>query len=68
LKLNHTVAALTQIQAKVVQVRNDRRPRPKRLSSSWKRQTRSLYVLGFSSADLDQNQITDYLTWSFSRS
>ena len=43
LHLNYdTNAALTQIQAKVAQVRNDLPRKPKRPSSSWKRQTTSL--------------------------
>ncbi|HVS31077.1 MAG TPA: efflux RND transporter permease subunit [Thermoanaerobaculia bacterium] len=64
LKLNYdTNAALTQIQSKVAQVRNDLPPEAEapiieletsdnQFPSAW---------LGFSSVDLDQNQITDYL-------
>ena len=55
LKLNYDAnAALTQIQAKVAQVRNDLPPEADN-------QFAAMY-LGFSSPDLDQNQITDYLT------
>lgn len=65
LKLNYnTSAALTQIQAKVAQVRNDLPPEAQapviELQTSDDRFA-SLY-LAFSSKDLDQNQITDYLT------
>src|SRR5213080_4955332 len=65
LKLNFdTNAALTQIQAKVAQVRNDLPPEAEapiiQLETADDRFA-ALY-LGFSSADLDQNQITDYLT------
>jgi multidrug efflux pump len=64
LKLNYdTNAALTQIQSKVAQVRNqlppeaeapiiDLQPSDAQLAAAY---------LGFSSPDLDQNQITDYL-------
>jgi multidrug efflux pump len=65
LKLNYdTNAALTQIQAKVAQVRNQLPPEAEapvidlQLADSL---IAAMY-LGFSSADLDQNQITDYLT------
>src|SRR6266702_593304 len=65
LKLNYdTNAALTQIQAKVAQVRNDLPPEaeaPIIELETADTQFASVY-LGFSSADLDQNQITDYLT------
>ena len=65
LKLNYdTNAALTQIQAKVAQVRNDLPPEaeaPIIELETADNQFAALY-LGFSSADLDQNQITDYLT------
>src|SRR6201993_3568781 len=65
LKLNYdTNAALTQIQAKVAQVRNDLPPEaeaPVIDLQTADNQFASMY-LGFSSADLDQNQITDYLT------
>src|ERR1700756_2531120 len=65
LKLNYdTNAALTQIQAKVAQVRNDLPPEAEApvidLQTADDRFA-ALY-LGFSSSDLDQNQITDYLT------
>jgi multidrug efflux pump len=65
LKLNYdTNAALTQIQAKVAQVRNDLPPEAEapiiELETS-DSQFASAY-LSFYSADLDQNQITDYLT------
>jgi multidrug efflux pump len=65
LKLNYdTNAALTQIQAKVAQVRNDLPPEaeaPVIDLQTADNQFAALY-LGFSSKDLDQNQITDYLT------
>src|SRR5919107_4334348 len=64
LKLNYdTNAALTQIQAKVAQVRNDLPPEaeaPIIEVETADTQFAAMY-LGFSSADLDQNQITDYL-------
>ena len=65
LKLNYdTNAALTQIQAKVAQVRNDLPPEAEapiiELQTS-DSEFAAMY-LGFSSADLDPNQITDYLT------
>ena len=65
LKLNYdTNAALTQIQAKVAQVRNQLPPEAEapiidlQTSDS---QFAAAY-LGFASKELDQNQITDYLT------
>jgi multidrug efflux pump len=65
LKLNHdTNAALTQIQAKVAQVRNDLPPEaeaPIIELETADNQFAAMY-LGFSSNDLDPNQITDYLT------
>src|SRR6187551_1171524 len=65
LKLNYdTNAALTQIQAKVAQVRNDLPPEaeaPIINLETADSQFASMY-LGFSSTDLDENQITDYLT------
>jgi multidrug efflux pump len=65
LKLNYdTSAALTQIQAKVAQVRNDLPPEaeaPEIELETADNQFAAMY-LGFSSAELDQNQITDYLT------
>jgi multidrug efflux pump len=64
LKLNYdTNAALTQIQAKVAQVRNDLPPEaqaPVIDLQTADSQFASMY-LGFGSDDLDQNQITDYL-------
>ena len=65
LKLNYdTNAALTQIQAKLAQVRNDLPPEsqaPVIDLQTADNQFAAMY-LGFSSASLDQNQITDYLT------
>jgi signal transduction histidine kinase len=65
LKINYdTTAALTQIQAKVAQVRNDLPPDaqiPVIDLQTADTEFAAMY-LGFSSADLDQNQITDYLT------
>jgi multidrug efflux pump len=65
LKLNYdTNAALTQIQAKVAQVRNDLPPEaeaPIIQLETADTQFAAMY-LGFSSSDLDQTQITDYLT------
>jgi multidrug efflux pump len=65
LKLNYdTNAALTQIQAKVAQVRNDLPPEaeaPVIELEMADNQFAALYI-GFSSANLDPNQITDYLT------
>jgi multidrug efflux pump len=65
LTLNYdTNAALTQIQAKVAQVRNELPPEaeaPIIELETADTQFAAMYI-GFSSADLDQNQITDYLT------
>src|SRR5512139_3029845 len=65
LKLNYdTNAALTQIQAKVAQVRNILPPEaeaPVIELETADDQFAAMYI-GFSSKDLDQNQITDYLT------
>jgi multidrug efflux pump len=65
LNLNYdTNAALTQIQAKVAQVRNDLPPEaeaPVIELEMADNQFAALY-LSFSSENLDQNQITDYLT------
>ena len=65
LKLNYdTNAALTQIQAKVAQVRNNLPPEaeaPIIELQTADNQFAAMY-LSFSSAQLDQNQITDYLT------
>src|ERR671923_2525292 len=65
LQLNYdTNDALTQIQAKVAQVRNNLPPEAEAPIIELEMadtQFASLY-LGFSSANLDQNQITDYLT------
>src|SRR5215468_4817777 len=65
LKLNYdTNAALTQIQAKVAQVRNELPPEaeaPIIDLQTADNQFAAIY-LGFSSSDLDSNQITDYLT------
>src|ERR1700726_1491720 len=65
LKINYdTTAALTQIQAKVAQVRNDLPPDaqvPVIDLQTADTQFAAIY-LGFSSAAIDQNQITDYLT------
>ena len=65
LRLNYdTNAALTQIQAKVAQVRNDLPPEaeaPVIELETADAQFAAMY-LGFSSPDLDENQITDYLT------
>ncbi len=64
LKLNYdTSAALTQIQAKVAQVRNDLPPEaeaPIIELETADTQFAAMYV-GFASNALDQNQITDYL-------
>src|SRR5690349_24236926 len=64
LKLNYdTNAALTQIQAKVAQVRNDLPPEaeaPVIELQTADNQFAAMYM-GFSSPDLDQNQISDYL-------
>src|SRR5579872_4202425 len=65
LKLNYdTNAALTQIQSKVAQVRNQLPPEaeaPVIDLETADTQFAAMYI-GFSSKDLDQNQITDYLT------
>jgi multidrug efflux pump len=65
LKLNYdTNAALTQIQAKVAQVRNDLPPEaeaPIIELETADTQFAAMYI-GFSSGDLDQAQLTDYLT------
>jgi multidrug efflux pump len=65
LKLNYdTSAALTQIQAKVARVRNDLPPEsqaPVIELETADNQFAAVY-LGFSAPNLDQNQITDYLT------
>ncbi|MGB8354707.1 MAG: efflux RND transporter permease subunit, partial [Chthoniobacteraceae bacterium] len=65
LKLNYdTNAASTQIQAKVTQVRNNLPPQaqePTITVQNTDDTTASMY-LSFYSKDLDQNQITDYLT------
>jgi multidrug efflux pump len=65
LKLNYdTNAALTQVQAKVAQVRNDLPPEaqaPVIEVSTADVQFAAMYI-GFASTSLDQNQITDYLT------
>src|SRR5512135_674619 len=65
LKLNYdTSAALTQIQAKVAQVRNDLPPEaeaPVIELETADTQFAAMY-LGFASNELDQNQISDYLT------
>ena len=65
LKLNYdTNAALTQIQAKVAQVRNDLPPEaeaPIIEMETADNQFAAIYI-GFSSDELDQNQMTDYLT------
>src|SRR6202795_1425172 len=64
LKLNYdTNAALTQIQSKVAQVRNDLPPEaeaPIMNLETADNQFAAIY-LGFSSTELDQTQITDYL-------
>ena len=64
LELNYdTNAALTQLQAKVAQVRNDLPPEaeaPKIELETADQQFAAIY-LGFSSPDLDPNQVTDYL-------
>src|SRR3982751_2827409 len=65
LRLNYdTNAALTQVQAKVAQVRNDLPPEaeaPIIELETADNQFAAVY-LSFSSNDLDENQITDYLT------
>src|SRR5688572_28506375 len=64
LKLNYdTNAALTQIQSKVAQVRNDLPPEaeaPIIQLETADNQFAAMYI-GFSSAELDETQITDYL-------
>src|ERR687896_526054 len=65
LRLNYdTNAALTQIQAKVAQVRNDLPPEAEapRIELETADQQFAAIYMGFSSKDLDPNQITDYLT------
>lgn len=65
LKLNFdTNAALTQIQAKVAQVRNDLPPEAEApiIEVESKDSEFAAMYLSFYSKDLDQNQITDYLT------
>jgi multidrug efflux pump len=65
LKLNYdTNAALTQIQAKVAQVRNTLPPEaeaPVIEMATADNQFAAMYI-GFSAKDLDANEITDYLT------
>src|ERR1700692_1360705 len=65
LKLNFdTNAALTQIQAKVNQVKNDLPPEsqvPVIDLETADQQFAAMYI-GFAAKDLDENQITDYLT------
>jgi multidrug efflux pump len=65
LKLNYdTNAALTQIQAKVAQVRNDLPPEaqaPVIELETAEHQFAAMYI-GFASQTFDQNQITEYLT------
>src|SRR5512146_1900132 len=65
LKLNYdTNAALTQIQAKVAEVRNTLPPEaeaPVIEMATADNQFAAMYI-GFSAKDLDENQITDYLT------
>ncbi len=65
LKLNYdTNAALTQIQSKVAQVRNQLPPEaeaPVIEMQTADNEFASMYI-GFSAKDLDENQITDYLT------
>ncbi|HEY5907216.1 MAG TPA: efflux RND transporter permease subunit, partial [Vicinamibacteria bacterium] len=65
LRLNYdTSAALTQVQAKVAQVRNDLPPEaeaPIIELETADNQFAAMYI-GFSADELDQNQITDYLT------
>jgi multidrug efflux pump len=65
LKINYdTTAALTQVQAKVAQVRNDLPPDaqiPVIDLTTADTEFAAMYI-GISSANLDQNQITDYLT------
>src|SRR5213596_1134404 len=64
LKLNYdTNAALTQVQAKVAQVRNDLPPEAQApvIGLETADNRFAAVYLSFSAADLDQNQITDYL-------
>jgi multidrug efflux pump len=65
LKLNYdTSAALTQLQAKVAQVRNELPPEaeaPIIELETADSEFAAMYI-GFASNELDQNQITDYLT------
>jgi multidrug efflux pump len=65
LKLNYdTNAALTQVQAKVNQVKNDLPPEsqvPVIDLQTADQQFAAMYI-GFAAKDLDENQITDYLT------
>jgi multidrug efflux pump len=65
LKLNYdTNAALTQIQSKVAQVRNDLPPEAEApiIDLQTADNEFAAMYMGFSSTDLDENQITDYLT------
>ena len=65
LQLNYdTNAALTQIQSKVAQVRNDLPPEAEApvINVETADNRFAAIYLGFSSPDLDPNQITDYLT------
>lgn len=65
LKLNYdTNAALTQIQSKVAQVRNQLPPEAESpiIQLVTADSEMAAAYLGFSAKDLDQNQITDYLT------
>ena len=65
LELNYdTDSALTQIQAKVAQVRNDLPPEAEApiIELETADNQFALMYIGFASDDLDQNQITDYLT------
>src|SRR4030081_632442 len=65
LKLNYdTNAALTQIQAKVAQVKNDLPPESQVpvIDLQTADPQCAAMSLGFASDELDQNQITDYLT------
>lgn len=65
LELNYdTNAALTQIQSKVAQVRNDLPPEAEVpiIDLSTADDEFAAAYIGFSSDELDQNQITDYLT------
>src|SRR6266850_1652844 len=65
LKLNYdTNAALTQIQSKVAQVRNQLPPEAEApiIDLQTSDSDFAAGYLGFAARDLDQNQITDYLT------